>query len=432
MLRDEFDRVDGISDPRFIPSELKKQRYEVVLLDMNYSIGKQSGEEGFFWMKEIFKIDPSMVVIMITAYGEINLAVEAIKQGATDFVVKPWENAKLIATIRTGVKLCRSGRDVSRLETQKQILQEDSRRLRKFIPGDSPGMLKVMETINKVAETEANVLLLGDNGTGKELIAREIHERSSRKSQVFLTVDLGALSETLFESELFGHVKGAYTGADSPKTGRFELARGGTLFLDEIGNLPLSLQGKLLTAIQQRKISPLGSPEERDVDIRLICATNQPLFQMVEEKLFREDLLYRINTVQVEIPPLRDRGEDIIQLAEYFLNKYSRKYNRSPIRFTSGAQKKILRHSWPGNVRELEHAVEKAVILSDGNILDGEDFAFSTMPRHGEEPLKSMEDIEKHYILKSMDRHRGNLSKVAEELDISRQTIYRKMKRYGL
>jgi DNA-binding NtrC family response regulator len=432
LLRDDFDLVQTISDPRFIPNEIKKQRYEVILLDMNFSIGKQSGAEGLFWMKEIFKIDPSLAVIMITAYGEINLAVEAIQQGATDFVVKPWENAKLMATIRTGVKLCQSKRELSRLEDQQKVMREDNRRQHQFIPGNSPGMLRVIHTINKVADTEANVLLLGDNGTGKELIARDIHNKSSRSDRIFLSVDLGSLSETLFESELFGHVKGAFTGADSDKAGRFELAEGGTLFLDEIGNLPPSLQGKLLSAIQQRKITPLGSSDEKDIDIRLICATNQPLHKMVEDKLFREDLLYRINTVQIEIPPLRERGDDIIQLAEHFLFTYSRKYSRSHTRFTSGALQKLRRHAWPGNVRELEHAVEKAVILSEGKVLDEEDFAFNPKPGSREESLKSLEDIEKYYIIKSLDKHRGNLTKVAEELNISRQTIYRKMKKYGL
>lgn len=432
LLRDDFDRVQTASDPRFIPSEIRKNPYDVILLDMNFSIGKQSGKEGLFWMKEILKIDPALVVIMITAYGDINLAVEAIKQGATDFVVKPWENAKLIATIRTGVKLCQSRRDISRLEDQQQLIYEDNRRQYQFFPGNSPAMLKVLHTINKVADTEANVLLLGSNGTGKELIARDIHNKSSRKNKVFMAVDLGSLSETLFESELFGHVKGAYTGADSDKAGRFELAEGGTLFLDEIGNLPLSLQGKILTAIQQRKIIPLGASEEREIDIRLICATNQPLFEMVKERLFREDLLYRINTVQIEIPPLQDRGDDIIQLAEHFLQKYSRKYNRAFTRFTSGALKKLQSHSWPGNVRELEHAVEKALILSEGNILDEKDFAFNSKHDSQKESLKSLDDIEKYYIIKSMEKNGGKLTKVAEELNISRQTIYRKIKKYGL
>jgi len=432
LLRDDFDLVHTISNPKFIPAELKKQRYDVVLLDMNFSIGKQSGDEGLFWMKQIIEVDPTQVVIMITAYGEINLAVKAIKLGATDFIVKPWENAKLIATIRTGVKLCQSNRNISRLEHQHQLMHEDKQRQFQFIPGNSPKMLDVLNMINKVATTDANVLLLGGNGTGKELIARDIYNKSERRNKIFLSVDLGSLSENLFESELFGHVKGAFTGADADKAGRFEIAEGGTLFLDEIGNLPLSLQGKLLTAIQQRKITPLGSADEREIDIRLICATNQPLMDMVKENLFREDLLYRINTVQIEIPPLRERGDDIIQLAEHFLLKYARKYNKPQLRFTSEALQKLSQHSWPGNVRELEHAVERAVILSEGNTLVVEDFVFSPKSGFQEESLTSIEDIEKHYLIKSLEKNRGKLTKVAEDMNLSRQTIYRKMKKYGL
>jgi len=432
LLRDDFDLVQTISNPKFIPSEIKKQRYDVILLDMNFSIGKQSGNEGLFWMKQIIEIDPTQVVLMITAYGEINLAVKAIKQGATDFIVKPWENTKLIATIRTGVKLCQSNRNLSRLEDQHQLMYEDNQRQFQFIPGSSPGMLEVVNIINKVAATDANVLLLGDNGTGKELIARDIHNKSGRRNKIFLSVDLGSLSENLFESELFGHVKGAFTGADTNKAGRFEIAEGGTLFLDEIGNLPLSLQGKLLTAIQQRKITPLGTADEREIDIRFICATNQPLLDMVKENLFREDLLYRINTVQIEIPPLRERGEDINQLAEHFLLKYARKYKKPQSRFTSGTLQKLSRHSWPGNVRELEHAVERAVILSEGNILVEDDFVFSPKSGFEEESLTSIEDIEKYYLIKSLEKNRGKLTKVAEDLNLSRQTIYRKIKKYGL
>ncbi len=432
LLKDEFDRVNTISNPNLIPGEIRKEQYDVILLDMNFSAGDQSGNEGLFWMKEIFKIDPSLVVIMITAYGEINLAVKAIKQGATDFVVKPWENEKLISTLKTGVKLCRSNRKISRLEHQQSLLHEDMNRQHHFVPGTSPGMLEVMNIINKVAKTDANVLLLGDNGTGKELIAREIHNRSARKGRIFMSVDLGSLSANLFESELFGHVKGAFTGAESDKPGRFESAAGGTLFLDEIGNLPLSLQGKLLTAIQQKKITPLGSTEEREIDMRLICATNRPIYDMVRENLFREDLLYRINTVQIEVPPLRERGDDIIHLAEHFLLKYSKRYRKPDARFTTGALRKLRLYPWPGNVRELEHAVEKAVILSDENMLKEDDFVFSPRHEKKEEALTSIEDIEKYYILKSLEKNKGKLTKVAEELNLSRQTIYRKIKKYGL
>jgi len=432
LLKDEFSRVNTISNPNRIPDELSNGNYDVVLLDMNFSAGVQTGNEGIYWMNEIISFDPTIIVILITAYGDIKLAVRAMKDGATDFIVKPWENEKLIATLRMGVKLRQSNRKISQLENKQSVIHNDLNRMFQFIPGDSPKMLEAMKIIKKVASTDANVLLLGENGTGKEVIAREIHIQSERKDEIFMSVDLGSLSESLFESELFGHVKGAFTGADSDRTGRFESAMGGTLFLDEIGNLPLSLQVKLLTAIQRKKIVPLGSTVERHIDMRLICATNRPIYEMVNENLFREDLLYRINTVQVDVPPLRDRGEDVVRLAEHFLLKFSKKYRKPDLKFTRGVIRKFLSYSWPGNVRELEHTLEKAVILSDEKILTEEDFDFSPRYEKKEEELKSIEDIERHYILKALEKHRGKLTEVANELNLSRQTIYRKLKKYGL
>jgi DNA-binding NtrC family response regulator len=432
LLRDEFDLVTTLSNPNRIPEEIRKDQYDVVLLDMNFSAGVQTGNEGLFWMKEIFGIDPSIVVIMITAYGYINLAINAIKQGATDFIVKPWENEKLIATLKTGVKLRQSSRKIFQLENQQHLLQEDIRRMHHLIAGSSPAMQAVMKIINKVASTDANVLILGENGTGKEVIAREIHLRSERREKPFITVDLGSLSETLFESELFGHIKGAFTGADSDRIGRIESSSGGTLFLDEIGNIPLSLQGKLLSSIQQKKIVPLGSSLERHIDMRLICATNRPLKKMVEENLFREDLLYRINTVQIDVPPLRDRGDDIISLSEHFLMKYARKYRKPDLRLTRSVLQKFKTYKWPGNVRELEHTIEKAVILCDRNTLSNEDFVFAYGYEKKEEELKTFDDIEKYYINRALQKHAGKLTEVAKELNISRQTIYRKIKKYGL
>jgi len=432
LLKDEFNRVDTVSNPNRIPQEVSSGNHDVVLLDMNFSAGVQTGNEGIYWMNEILKMDPTIVVILITAYGDVQLAVRAMKEGATDFIVKPWENEKLIATLKTGVKLRQSSRKIFQLESQRNIVHTDLNRMFQFVPGDSPEMQKVMDIIKKVAATDANVLLLGENGTGKEVIAREIHMQSNRKDQVFMSVDLGSLSETLFESELFGHVKGAFTGADSDRTGRFESAMGGTLFLDEIGNLPLSLQGKLLTAIQRKKIIPLGSTVERLIDMRLICATNRPIYDMVNENLFREDLLYRINTVQIDVPSLRDRGEDIIRLAEYFLLKYARKYRKQDLKMNRGAIQKFLSYSWPGNVRELEHSIEKAVILTDKKILTEDDFIFSPRHEKKEKELASIEDIERYYILKALQKHRGKLTEVAKELNLSRQTIYRKLKKYGL
>ncbi len=431
LLKDEFYRVATVSNPNRIPQEVSTGNYDVVLLDMNFSAGVQTGNEGIYWMQEIRAMDPTIVVILITAYGDVKLAVRAMKEGATDFIVKPWENAKLIATLRNGVRLRQSSQRINQLENQRNIVHHDWYRMFQFIPGDSPSMQEVMKIIKKVATTDANVLLLGENGTGKEVIAREIHMLSGRKDQVFISVDLGSLSETLFESELFGHVKGAFTGADSDRTGRFESAMGGTLFLDEIGNLPLSLQGKLLTAIQRKKIIPIGSTVERQIDMRLICATNRPIYIMVNENLFREDLLYRINTVQIDVPPLRDRGEDIIRLAEYFLAKYAKKYRKQDLKLTRGAIQKLFSYPWPGNVRELEHSIEKAVILADNKALTEDDFLFSEKHEIKEEELKSFEDIERYYIRKALEKHRGKLTEVARELKLSRQTIYRKLKKYG-
>lgn len=431
LLKDEFNHVATVSNPNRIPQEISTGNYDVVLLDMNFSAGVQTGNEGIYWMNEIRSLDPSVVVILITAYGDVKLAVRAMKEGATDFIVKPWENVKLIATLRNGVRIRQSSQKITQLENQRNMVHTDLNRMFHFIPGDSPEMQKVMNIIKKVSETDANVLLLGENGTGKEVIAREIHMLSDRKEQVFMSVDLGSLSETLFESELFGHVKGAFTGADNDRSGRFESAMGGTLFLDEIGNLPLSLQGKLLTAIQRKKIIPLGSTVERHIDMRLICATNRPIYDMVNENLFREDLLYRINTVQIDVPPLRDRGEDTVRLAEYFLTRYAKKYRKQDLKLTRGAIQKFLSYSWPGNVRELEHSIEKAVILTENRVLTEDDFLFFEKNDRKEEELKSFEDIERYYIQKALEKHRGKLIEVARELKLSRQTIYRKLKKYG-
>ncbi len=432
LLKDEFNRVDTVSNPNRIPEEVSSGNNDVVLLDMNFSAGIQTGNEGIYWMNEILKMDPTMVVILITAYGDVQLAVRAMKEGATDFIVKPWENEKLIATLKTGVKLRQSSRKINQLESQRNVVYDDLNRMFQFIPGGSAPMQAVMKIIKKVAKTDANVLLLGENGTGKEVIAREIHLQSDRKDQIFMSVDLGSLSENLFESELFGHVKGAFTGADSDRTGRFEAAMGGTLFLDEIGNLPFSLQGKLLTAIQRKKIIPLGSTMERQIDMRLICATNRSIHDMVNENFFREDLLYRINTVQITVPPLRERGDDVIRLAEHFLLKYARKYRKQDLKLTRGAIQKFLSYSWPGNVRELEHSIEKAVILTDKKMLTEDDFLFFAKHEKKADELTSFEDIERHYIQIALEKHRGKLTEVAKELKLSRQTIYRKLKKYGL
>ncbi len=433
LLKHEFEQVLTISNPNRIPEMLRKESCDVILLDMNFLAGNQTGNEGIFWLREILNIDPEAIVILITAYGDVNLAVEAMKEGATDFIMKPWENEKLISTIKTGIKLRHSNWQIKFLENQKRLFNEDIDRQFKLVGGKSKAMLNVLKVISKVADTDANILIMGENGTGKEVIAREIHRRSSRRNQVFISVDLGSLSESLFESELFGHMKGAFTGAISNRAGRFESARGGTLFLDEIGNLPLSLQSKLLSTIENKKIIPLGSDKEIGIDVRLIFATNLPLYELVQGGLFREDLLYRINTVQIDLPPLRERNEDILILAEYFLDKYSRKYFKPDLRFQLNVWKKFKSYNWPGNVRELEHTIEKAVILSENNILKLSDFQLTSLTKKSDmkEP-GTIEEIEKYYIKRALVKHSGNLTRVARELNISRPAVYRKIKKYGL
>ena len=368
LLEPEFDSVTGISNPNQILSCIKKDAYDVILLDMNFSAGVNTGNEGIYWLNRILKSDPLAVVVMITAYADVNLAVRAIKEGATDFVVKPWDNSKLIATLQTALKLRQSKVENKNLrEKQKQITRGIIQHYGPLI-GKSPAMEEVFRVIKKVARTDADVLVIGENGTGKELIVKEIHNNSQRAGEAFISVDLGTITETLFESELFGHVKGAFTDAIEDKTGWFETASGGTLFLDEIGNLSFSMQSKLLTAIQNRVIYKVGSKNPIPFDVRLICATNKNLKEMISNNLFREDLYYRINTIVIEIPPLRDRGEDIILLAEHFLKEYAAKYEKLNLKFSSKTFDKLMKYNWPGNVRELRHTIEKAVILSDADV----------------------------------------------------------------
>ena len=373
LLTPLFGEVGSLSSPEQIPAELRKKDYNIVVLDMNFKAGINTGNEGIFWLGKIRDINPDISVVMITAYGDIETAVKALKAGATDFVLKPWDNEKLIATLRLALELNLSKKEVKHLKEREYGLKKELIRDQKYIIGSSPQLTAVLNLVRKVAKTDANVLITGENGTGKELIAREIHRLSSRSAEALVTVDVGSLSETLFESELFGHVKGAFTDAHENRQGKFETADKGTLFLDEIGNLSLHLQSKILSAIENRQITRIGSNQVIPVDIRLICATNRNPDTMVREGLFREDLLYRINTIQVELPPLRERGNDIIVLAEYFLKKYTYKYNKPDLRLNRQAADKMLGYSWPGNVRELEHTIEKAVILSDSSILKPED-----------------------------------------------------------
>jgi DNA-binding NtrC family response regulator len=437
FLKRHFKQVDIEKSPDSIPNLLQNESYDVILLDMNFTKDVSSGHEGFIWLERILEIDPSAVVIMITAYGDVQMAVKAIKEGAMDFVLKPWENERLLATVNAAMQLRRSKIEVTDLKhKQKQISSDIDFKFQDVI-GNSTAMMKVFQTIERVAVTDANVLILGENGTGKEVIARAIHRNSNRKDEVFISVDLGAISETLFESELFGHMKGSFTDAKEDRPGRFEIASGGSLFLDEIGNLSLPLQAKLLSVLQNRKVTRVGSNKPKSVDIRLICATNLPIYEMVKDNKFRQDLLYRINTIEIEIPPLRKRTEDIDLLAEHFLQIYTKKYNKSIHTISEAARKKMIKYSWPGNVRELQHAIERAVIMSNGHILNPEDFFFSPASQEKSEGGVQLdefhlEEVEKILIRKVLQKYNGNITQAANELGLTRSSLYRRLEKYGL
>ncbi len=434
LLEPEFESVAGISNPNQIISHLNRERSDVVLLDMNFSAGVNTGNEGLFWLNRILKSDPSAVVVMITAYADADLAVRAIKEGATDFVVKPWDNNKLIATLQAALKLKQSKTENNRLrDRQKQLIRKNIGQPSPLI-GKSPAMQKVFQLMNKVAGTEANVLVVGENGTGKDLIVKAIHNNSRRADEVFIGIDISTITETLFESEMFGHVKGAFTGAGEDRTGWFETASGGTLFLDEIGNLSFTMQSKMLAALQNRVICKVGSKIPISFDIRLICATNKDLEDMISRNLFREDLYYRINTIVIEVPPLREREEDIILLAEHFLKEYAARYEKYKLRFNGKTLDKLMRYNWPGNVRELQHSVEKAVILCDSDVLKPEDFLISYQGQqtdHQEKP-KTLAEIEKLALLTALNNNSGSILKAARELGLARQTMYNKIRKYNL
>ena len=431
LLSFEFETVDLISNQNKLLHELDEKDHDVVLLDMNFRSGESSGNEGIYWLREIKKKHPLTEVVMLTAYGDVELAVKALKEGAIDFVLKPWDNEKLLATLKAALRLRISTVELHTSREKGQALNAGYLSAEKFIAGSSVLMQKLMELVQKVSHTDANVLISGENGTGKELIAREIHKRSKRKGEVMLTVDLGSLNENLFESELFGHKKGAFTDAHDDRTGKFLLADKGTLFLDEIGNLPLHLQSKLLSIIQKRVVTPVGSNKECPIDIRLIFASNRNLADMVKENLFREDLLYRINTIQIEVPPLRERKEDIDSLAHFFLMQYGKKYGKPDLRMNSHCLNKLRMHHWPGNVRELQHAIEKAVILCESEVVGPENFPFSSINEGQGEP-ETLEAMERKMILGALDKTNGNLTNAANQLGISRQTLYNKLKKYGL
>lgn len=436
FLKQHISIVHTETNPENIPALLANETYDLILLDMNFSPDATSGKEGFHWMNKIIEIDPAAVVILITGYGDIELAVQGIKEGATNFLLKPWENKKLLATITTTLQLRKSKVELEDLRTKQKVLIADQDNAYRDLIGQSPKMEAVLNTVQKVAVTDANVLILGENGTGKELIARAIHRASNRKDQVFISVDLGAISESLFESELFGFKKGAFTDAKEDRAGRFEAANKGTIFLDEIGNLSFGLQSKLLSVLQNRKVVRLGTHKEVSIDVRLICATNMPLYQMVNESKFRQDLLYRINTVEIQVPPLRERLEDIGILVEHFLEIYCKKYKIPLKRLNVSTQKRLDKHNWPGNIRELQHAVERAVIMSENNILEPHDFFISQMEddrKDGSLPTNlNLEETEKMLIRKVIDKHGGNISKAAKELGLTRASLYRRIEKYGL
>lgn len=430
LLQFEYKSVQSLFNPNQISSFPNMQDIDIVLLDMNFSAGVNTGNEGLFWLNEIKKKSPHTSVIMMTAYGAVDLAVTALKQGATDFVLKPWNNERLMTTVRSAYELRKSKLEIHNLKEKesnlKQVINED----KNFIIGQSKALTSVLNLVAKVAKTDVNVLITGENGTGKELIARELHRLSSRKNEVFINVDMGSIAENLFESELFGHVKGSFTDAKEDRAGKFEAAHQGTLFLDEIGNLSLQMQAKLLSSIQNRSVVRVGSNKPVNVDIRLICATNCNLEQMVVDGLFREDLLYRINTIHIEVPPLRERDDDILVLADFFLKRFAHKYDKPGLRINNVAQEKLMEYAWPGNIRELQHTMERAVILSDGNVLKPTDFLLHAKPMQsfGDEP-KTLNEMEQQMISRALDQHDGNYSAAADQLGISRQTLYNKLKK---
>lgn len=433
LLETEFNRIKTINNPNLIPSVLREESFDVILLDMNFTKGQNIGNEGFYWLNRILKTDKDSIIILITAYGDVELAVRAIREGATDFVLKPFDNDKLLATINSALSLRQSKIQINKLKQTQRALTGDLEHKHSLIKGNSSVMEQVYNSIRKVAKTDANILILGENGTGKEVIAREIHHQSNRFNEAFIHIDMGAIPGSLFESELFGHKKGAFTDAKEEKAGRFEIANNGTLFLDEIGNIPLPLQAKLLTTLQNREVIPIGSNQPIRFDVRLISATNKSITDLVQKELFREDLYYRINTIVIEVPPLRERGEDIIILSDHFLSRFAQKYNKPGLQFNKKAYDLMMSYTWPGNVRELQHTIEKAVIMCETEIITPKDLFLKPdqLITAGSTPLK-LEEIEKKAILQALDNNNWILSFAAKELGIARQTMYNKMKKYGI
>jgi len=432
LLTFEFVEVVTLSNPNSIMHELETRDIDVILLDMNFRAGESSGNEGMYWLREIKKRKPDIEVVMFTAYGDVEIAVKATHEGAADFILKPWENEKLLATLKAALNLRRSNQTVGNLMKREQDLKTELNRDERMIIGVSQAMQKILDLVKKVARTDANILITGENGTGKELIAKEIHRLSDRYKELLVTVDLGSVAENLFESEMFGHTKGSFTDAYDDRTGKIMLANKGTLLLDEIGNLPMHLQSKLLNVLQNRVVIPVGSNCENPVDIRLISTTNKNLLQMIQEHHFRQDLLYRINTIQIELPPLRERVGDIEILANFFTGKYGVKYKKSGLKLEPKAIDRLRNYQWPGNIRELQHTIEKAVILCEESSISAKDL-YLNLPHHAiaDETL-TLDEMEKRMILKELKKHRQSLSLAAKNLGISRTTLYKKMKKYGL
>ncbi|MBG7630449.1 MAG: sigma-54-dependent Fis family transcriptional regulator [Bacteroidetes bacterium] len=436
LLKKQYTNIITRTNPKEINQLISTEPVDVVILDMNYRIGFNDGKEGMYWLKHVLGINPKMIVILMTAYGEVELAVDAIKKGAFDFILKPWSNEKFLATIHAGLELSKSNHKISILESTNEALAKNIDQKFGVIIGKSDAMQQVMNTIAKVSPTDASILILGENGTGKQHLAREIHKQSDRKNGPFIHVDLGSLSENLFESELFGHKKGAFTDAHEDKPGRFEMAENGTLFLDEIGNLPFNLQSKLLTVLQDRKVSRLGEGIERPFNTRLLFATNAPLNQWVAEGKFRQDLLFRINTVEIEIPPLRKRPEDVDEFVIYYLNFFKSKYHKSHLKINDEAMKMLKAHHWPGNVREIQHTLERGVIMSDGQEIKAADFNLTTIPvtksTSAEFDDLNLQNIEKILVQKALEKHEGNISKAAKELGLTRAALYRRLEKFNL
>lgn len=435
LLKSFVETVDTINNPKSILSLMRKNNYDVIFLDMNFTEDMTSGKEGFYWLDKILSIDPNSIVILITAFGDVQTAVKAVKAGATDFVLKPWQNEKLIVTLNSALQLRRSKIELQKFRIKSKQLSEDIDSNFHEIVGKSEGIREVFSTISKVAKTDADVLILGENGTGKELVARALHRESNRANDIFVNVDMGAITPSLFESEFFGHKKGSFTDAKEDRAGRFEVASGGTIFLDEIGNVPIELQTKLLTVLQNRVVTPIGTNKNIPIDIRLICATNMPIHQLVGENKFRQDLLYRINTVEIIIPPLRERKEDIPLLTEIFLEKFKAKYKKDKTIISQQAIKKLMDYNWPGNVRELEHSIERSVILCDSRTISPEDFFFP--PNHNKNDNLRIEDfnlenIERQIIKKVLKKNNGNITKAANELGLTRTSLYRRMNKFNL